>query len=299
MAIQSESFFEAPAANGASRYSNPEVHLFGSPELASEFEEEAGMYGNPEVGAFGMGESEREEEFEWGTSELSPQTEYEFVGEANPFGSPEISPEVSQYQSPEAAFEEEANQLLGFAGESEYEWESELVSEADPFLGRIARAARNIGKVAAPLAKRLAPKIVGSLVSMMPGAVAGPLASQLVNSLMREAEMEVAQMENHMAQVFAHQEITSEIVHPAVQEAALTELLAAQAATAQTEAEAEVSLATALPITISIMAARQPPCDRHIWGVSAAVGKHCLVGTNRYGNRSHQNEQSARKGGAG
>ena len=33
MAIQSESFFEAPATNGASRYSNPEANLFGSSNL--------------------------------------------------------------------------------------------------------------------------------------------------------------------------------------------------------------------------------------------------------------------------
>ena len=257
MAIQSESFFEAPATNGASRYSNPEANLFGSSELASEFEEEAGMYGNPEAGAFGMGEMEGEEEFEWGTSELSPETGYEFEWEANPFGSPEISPEVSLYQSPEGEFEEEANQLLGFAGGSEYEWESEFASEADPFFGKIARWAK---KRIVPLAKRFAPKIVGSLVGMIPGAgaVAGPLATRLMSSLLKEAEMEVAQMEHHMAQMFAHNEITSETVHPAIQEAALTELLAAQAATAQSEAEAEVSLATALPITISIMGARQP-----------------------------------------
>src|SRR6266571_6509342 len=78
MAIQSESFFEAPATNGTSRYSNPEVHLFGSPELASEFEEETGMYSNPEVGAIGMGEMEGEEEIEWGTREVRPETESEF-----------------------------------------------------------------------------------------------------------------------------------------------------------------------------------------------------------------------------
>lgn len=287
MAIQSESFFEAPATNGASRYSNPEVHLFGSPEQAQEFEEETGMYGNPEVGAFGMGEMEGEEELEWGASELSPETGYEFEGETNPFGSPEISPEVSLYQSPEGEFEEEANQLLGFAGESEYEWESELASEADPFFGRIARAARKIGKVVAPLAKRFAPKIVGSLVSMIPGAGAvAPFASQLVSSLMKEAEMEVAQMEHHLTQMFANSEITSETVHPAIQEAALTELLAAEAATAQSEAEAEVSLATALPITITIMGARQPL--RRVMPVLTQANARLVQGLHRRGPGGRQ-----------
>ena len=290
MAIQSESFFEAPATNGASRYSNPEVHLFGSPEQAQEFEEETGMYGNPEVGAFSMGEMEGEGEFEWGASELSPETgyEYEFEGEANPFGSSEFSPEANQYQSYEGEFEEEANQLLGFAGESEYEWESELASEADPFFDRIARAARKIGKAVAPLAKRLAPKIVGSLASMIPGVgvLAGPALSQLTSSLMKEAEMEVAQMEHHMAQMFANSEITSETVHPAIQEAALTELLAAEAATAQSEAEAEVSLATALPITITIMGARQPL--RRVMPVLTQANARLVQGLHRQGPGGRQ-----------
>lgn len=260
MAVHSEYFFETAAANGASSYSNPEANLFGTPGLASEFEEETSNYSSPEAGAFGMGEMEGEEEFELGAGEMSPETGYEFEEEANPFGSLEIGQEASYSQSPEAMPEYEVDRLLGFAGESQYEWESEFESEADPFFGRIVRAAKRIGRRATPLLKRVAPMAARTLVGMIPGvgAVAGPLAGKLASTLVQEAEMEVAQMESEMTHMFAHQEITSETAHPEMQEAALTEVLAAEAATAPTLAEAEANLAAALPITITIMGARQP-----------------------------------------
>jgi len=83
------------------------------------------------------------------------------------------------------------------------------------------------------------------------GAVAGPLAGKLTSALLQEAEMEVAQME---AALFDTNEFEAEVSNTDVsQEAALTEVLAAQAAEATTEAEAETAVSAALPITITIM----------------------------------------------
>jgi hypothetical protein len=70
--------------------------------------------------------------------------------------------------------------------------------------------------------------------------------------------MEVAEMESHFTNLFASGEHIGEAENPAAHEAALTELLAAEAALASTEAEAEANLAATLPITITIMGARQP-----------------------------------------
>jgi hypothetical protein len=87
------------------------------------------------------------------------------------------------------------------------------------------------------------------------GAVAGPLAGKLVSTLVREAEMEVAQME---AALFGINEAEAEVANNEVAyEAALTEFLAAQAAEATTEAEAEAAIAAALPITVSIMGGKR------------------------------------------
>jgi hypothetical protein len=70
-----------------------------------------------------------------------------------------------------------------------------------------------------------------------------------------EGEMESAEME---AALFGASEFEGEIAaHETAHEAALTEVLAAEAAHTESEGEAEALLGTALPITITIMGGRR------------------------------------------
>jgi hypothetical protein len=87
------------------------------------------------------------------------------------------------------------------------------------------------------------------------GAIAAPIAGQLTSQLLKEGAMEAAEME---AEFFGTSEAEAEVGHTeAAHEAALTEMLAAEATEAESEAEAESVLATTLPITITIMGGRR------------------------------------------
>jgi hypothetical protein len=97
----------------------------------------------------------------------------------------------------------------------------------------------------------MAPRIFRSLAGMIPGV--GPIASQVLGSVMGEAEAEVQHME---ANLFGAGEAELP-AHEMAQEAALTEMLAAEAASASTEAEAASVIAATLPITIRIMGGRR------------------------------------------
>jgi hypothetical protein len=71
-----------------------------------------------------------------------------------------------------------------------------------------------------------------------------------------EAEMETTELE---AELFGSNEFEGELAaHETAHEAALTEVLAAEAAHTESESEAEALLGAALPITIRIMGARRP-----------------------------------------
>jgi hypothetical protein len=71
-----------------------------------------------------------------------------------------------------------------------------------------------------------------------------------------EAETEVTEME---AELFGVNEFEGELsAHETAHEAALTEVLAAEAAHTESESEAEALLGAALPITITIMGGRRP-----------------------------------------
>jgi hypothetical protein len=72
----------------------------------------------------------------------------------------------------------------------------------------------------------------------------------LVKSLVKEAEMEVAHMENQLLSMLAQE---GEAEHPEVHEALMAELMAGQAAAAESEAEAEAMLAATIPLTIRFM----------------------------------------------
>jgi hypothetical protein len=221
MATQYDSLFEAPAAHEASLYSNPEF----------ENEWETNAYSNPEFE--NEWEANSEFENEWETNAYS-NPEFENEWEENPYGNPELSNEweMSAYSNPE-------------------------LQEGEYFFKGLKKGLRSLAKVAAPLAKKLAPIAARTLVGMIPGvgAAAAPLAGKLVGSLVQEAEMEVAQME---ANLFGTNEAEAEVANTEVaHEAALTEFLAAQAAEASTEGEAEAAIAAALPVTITIMGGKR------------------------------------------
>src|SRR6266487_3109493 len=178
----------------------------------------------------------------------NPEFEYEYEDESHPYSNPEL-----EYEGLLGNIISGIGGLFG-GGEIGHEFEDEY--EADLFFKRIGRAIRRVGRVVAPIAKRLAPIATRALVGMIPGvgAIAAPLAGRLVGSLVSEAEMEVAEMENHFTNTYAE---TGEAEHPEVHEALLSELLAANAVGAQTEAEAEAEIGATIPLTIRVMRARR------------------------------------------
>ncbi len=236
MAMQNEAVFEMPASHEVSQYSNP----YSTAEYENEWEmQEASQY-NPEY------------ENEWEMQEASQYNpEYENEWEMQ---------EASQY-NPEYENEWEMQEASQYNPEYENEWEMQEASlynpefedEGEYFFKKLGKGLKSVAKVAAPFAKKLAPIAARTLVGMIPGvgAVAGPLAGKLSSALLQEGEMEAAQLE---AQLFGTNEFEAEVANTEIaHEAALTEVLAAQAAEAATEAEAEAAASAALPITIAIM----------------------------------------------
>ena len=245
MVMQQEAIFEAPAAHEAGHgYGEASYEGYGGQETGFEFEwelHEASHHAQPEAsyeGEFGAQAS-----YEYETYEADGYAGQEWAGEwEDEFGAQELY-EQGTYEA-----------------EGEYvgqEWAGEWEDEADQFFGAIKRVAKRIGRVVGPLAKRFAPFAAKALAGMIPGVgvIAGPLAGKLTGALLREGEQEAAQFE---ATAFGAGEFQGEIgAGEAAEEAALTELIAAEATLAEAEGEAEAALATALPITITIMGGRR------------------------------------------
>lgn len=212
-----ETLFEAPGAH--ERYSNP----YSNPE--AEWETLESQYSNPEA--------------EWETLESqygNPEYEYESLY-SNPYSNQEHEYEYeSLYSNPEGEWEDEG-EYFSLKGA----W----------------KKLKKVGKALAPIAKKFAPKIAGSLVSMIPGVgpALAPLASKAAGVLLKEGEAEAEHLES---QAFVSHEGEFEVNESELaQQVALTEFLAAQAAEAETESEAEAAIAASLPITISIMGGRR------------------------------------------
>ena len=142
-------------------------------------------------------------------------------------------------------------------GAHEYETH-EFEYEADAFVGRALKrfkraALRRLGK----FAKGIAPIVAGKLTSFIPGVglLAAPLAARLTAQLVREGELEVQEAEAHL---FGTNEAHPEVgAHESSHEAALTEMLAAEAVAAPSNAEAVSVLSASLPLTITIMGGRR------------------------------------------
>jgi hypothetical protein len=218
--------FEAPAAHEGVHetaheweWEHPETHE------AHEWEWE-----HPEAQEWETHEWEHPEAQEWETHEWEHPEAQEW--ETHEWEHPEAQEwETHEWEHPEA---------------QEWEW------EADPFFGKMfKRLASGIGSVA----KRLAPGAVRALAGMIPGvgAIAGPLLGQLTQRILQEGEAMAAEAE---AEAFGGSHGEAEVGHSeTAHEAALSELLAAEAAMASSEAEAASTISATLPITITIMRA--------------------------------------------
>jgi hypothetical protein len=233
--------FEAPASHGTQ--ASPESEFedeFEWEGAAGEFEDEAAAY---------SGEFEGSGEFEHlysGELEGSGEFEDEYEGE-------------DEYESEASGeYEYEFEGAGEFEASGEYEDEYEYEDEADPFsFGGFGKILKSVANVAAPIAKKLAPMAAQAVFGSIPGigGIAGPLAGKLTSSLLNEATAEVGELE---AAVFGRGQALGEVANTEfAHEAALTEVLAAQAAEASGEGEAEANLAASLPITITIMGARR------------------------------------------
>ncbi len=207
-------------------------------------------------GASPEGEGEFEYEFESGyaSPEGEGEFEYEFEG-ASPEGEGEFEFEMEneyEFESPMGASPEYEYE---YEYETEFETEGELEGEYFSF-GALGNLAKSLGRAVAPLAKRFAPQIARSVVGMIPGVggLIAPMAGQLVGQLVKEAEGEAEAME---AEFFGIGEGEFELANTGpAHEAALAEVLAAQAAESSSEGEAESFVAASLPVTITIHRAR-------------------------------------------
>ena len=205
----------------AAQYSNP----YSNPEMEEEWEmHEGSHYSNPEM------------EEEW---EMHEGSHY-----SNPYSNPELeeeweSPEASHpgnpYSNPE--FEDEAGRLSTL----------------------IARAA----KAVVPQAKRIAARVGNDLLRQIGqgqnGAQSTPSQSnrqivelyQRLGRLFAQAERETAAHEAHL---FGANEYETEVaVHEVAHEAALTEVMAAEASHTESESEAQALLGAALPLSTRVM----------------------------------------------
>jgi hypothetical protein len=279
-----ESVFEAPAAHEASHYGNPyssqehlesewetpeaypygvtEAHPYGNPYASTEWEmPEANRYGSPESHPYSV-----EAHPEWESPEAHPygnpyaSTEWE-TPEAHPYSleaQPEWeTPETHPYGSPYASTEWELPEAHSYSPELEDYASTEWEDEGELFFKRAFSRLKSFANRLAPFGKLLTPLAAKALGSMIPGlgVIAGPLAGQLARQLVREGELEALELE---AQLFGTNESEAEVGNTeAAHEAALTELLANEAAQAESEAEAEALLGGTLPITITIMGGRR------------------------------------------
>jgi hypothetical protein len=237
--------FEAPASHEMAHeaaheweWESPEAHEWESHEWESpEAQEwESHEWESPEAHEWEHPEAHEWESHEW----EHPEAHEREHPEAHEWESHEWEhPEAQEWESHEWEHPEAQ------------EWEH---NEADPFFGRLKRG---LLKGVAGLARRVAPGAVRALAGMIPGvgAIAGPLLGQLTQRLLSESEYLAAEAE---AEAFGGSNGESEVGSSEVaHEAALSELLAAEAAAAGSEAEAVSTIAATLPLTITVMRARR------------------------------------------
>ncbi len=214
-----------------SPYSNP----YSTPEMEEEWEvHEGSPYSNPY--------SNPEMEEEWEVHEGSPYS--------NPYSNPYSTPEM----------EEEWEVHEGSPHSNPYS-NPEMEYEADRFIPLIAKAATKLLPHAVRLGRGLFRRL-GRGSSQQPGsrATASGRSQQIaalfhrLGRLFAQGESEVAA---HEAQLFGANEFETEVTgHEAAHQAALTEVMAAEASHTESESEAQALLGAALPISVRVMGGR-------------------------------------------
>src|SRR5438876_3554392 len=215
---------------------------------AAEMEFEAAHYSNPEM------------EEEWESPEGHPYS--------NPYSNPEMeeeweSPEGHPYSNPYSnpEMEEEWESPEGHPYSNPYS-NPEFEDEAGLLMPLITRMA----KAALPQAKRIAMGVGSNLLSQLGQGQAGSQPAHSHRSrqiaalfhrlgrLFAQAESETATQEAHL---FGTNEYETEVAaHEIAQEAALTEVMAAEASHTESESEAQALLGAALPISMRVMGGR-------------------------------------------
>ncbi|KYC35593.1 hypothetical protein WA1_07155 [Scytonema hofmannii PCC 7110] len=237
--MRNDALFEAPLPHMASyngtAYAEPEFEFDNEWETTGD-----SNYSNSEL------------EDEWEIEGMSAYTEPEFEDEWEMDG-------ISAYSEPEFEDEWEIDgeseyRNLEFEDAAEYEAQKKTKKRTGRFLSFLRRVGRGLKKVV----RRVVPiigKMGGALVGGPAGsAIGGAVGSGLAKAL-KEAEMEVAQME---AEFFGMNEADAEIaLTEAAMDAALAEVMADRAASAETDAEAQAAIATTLPAVISSVQARE------------------------------------------
>ncbi len=128
----------------------------------------------------------------------------------------------------------------------EGEWEAEHEYSFKNMLGDVQKVAR----AAVPSAKRFAPIAAKTLI----GSTPSPMARNLLSSLLREGEQSAVAMEAHL---FGSNEAETEVSNTEVAyEAALAEVLAAEASHSNSESEAGAFLGAAVPGIVKSMGGR-------------------------------------------
>lgn len=144
--------------------------------------------------------------------------------------------------------------------EAEHRADSTFTGEAesaDHFWGRALQRIQRVAQATAPIAKRIGSIAANMLINSAPGAgaIATPKTSQFIRTLLWEGEMESTYLE---AKWFGSAVADMEIApSPTAYDAALSEVLAAEASHTHSEGEASALMGAALPVTIHILGGRQ------------------------------------------
>jgi hypothetical protein len=155
-----------------------------------------------------------------------------------------MNPYVNGNGVAQQAYEWELQEASHHAQSPEWEVENEYFLKQ--MLGGIQKAAR----AAVPIAKQLAPIAARTLM----GKTSSPIANNLLTALLREGETATVAME---AQLFGNNEFEAEVGNSEVaHEAALAEVLAAEASHSNSENEAEAFLGAAVPGIVNSMGGR-------------------------------------------
>ncbi len=143
----------------------------------------------------------------------------------------------------------------------EYEWETQEAShyphtemasewEAEFSFRQALQGIRQVARVTAPFAQHLAPIVARTLLGATPrsGLVSTPMARRFISILLQEGDLETEYLEAEFFGLYAAEAEASD--SEAAQEAALTEVLAAEASHSRNPSEASALIGTVVPIAV-------------------------------------------------